>query len=89
MQRLTKDIRNMPTKSLKSRKNLLSNPQEQLKYLSNGIFGNGELPLFREKIATGGAAPLKPKKLEILQLNLGYMCTVSYTHLTLPTKRIV
>ncbi len=70
----------MQKKSLIARKNLLSNPQEQLKYLSNGIFGNGELPLFREKIATGGAAPLKPKKLEILQLNLGYMCNQVCSH---------
>ncbi|NJW55022.1 radical SAM protein, partial [Salinimicrobium sp. CDJ15-91] len=54
----------MPTKSLQARKNLLSDPQEQLKYLSNGIFGSGELPLFREKIAATGDLPLKPKKLE-------------------------
>ena len=64
----------MPTKSLQARKNNLSNPAEQLKYLSNGIFGEGKLPLFKEKAETTGAFPLKPKKLEILQLNLGYMC---------------
>lgn len=70
----------MPTKSLQSRKNPLSNPQEQLKYLSNGIFGDGELPLFREKIGESGNFPLKPKKLEILQLNLGYMCNQICSH---------
>ena len=64
----------MPTKSLSARKSNLSNPAEQLRYLSNGIFGEGKLPLFREKVETTGAFPLRPKKLEILQLNLGYMC---------------
>ncbi len=70
----------MPTKSLQSRKNPLSNPQEQLKFLSNGIFGDGELPLFKEKIRESGNFPLKPKKLEILQLNLGYMCNQVCSH---------
>lgn len=70
----------MPIKSLQARKNNLSDPVEQLKYLSNGIFGNGELPLFREKIAVTGDLPLKPKKLEILQLNLGYMCNQVCAH---------
>ncbi|HER40185.1 MAG TPA: radical SAM/Cys-rich domain protein [Salinimicrobium catena] len=70
----------MPTKSLQSRKSNLSDPAEQLKYLSNGIFGNGELPLFREKIAETGNFPLKPQQLEILQLNLGYMCNQVCSH---------
>ena len=70
----------MPTKSLAARKSNLSNPVEQLKFLSNGIFGNGELPLFREKIAATGDLPLKPGKLEILQLNLGYMCNQVCSH---------
>lgn len=70
----------MSTKSLAARKNKLSNPVEQLIYLSNGIFGNGDLPLFRDKIAASEALPLKPKKLEILQLNLGYMCNQVCSH---------
>ncbi len=70
----------MPTKSLQARKNLLSNPAEQLKYLSNGIFGAGELPLFKDKAEKTGAFPLKPKKLEILQINLGYMCNQVCSH---------
>ena len=70
----------MPTKSLQARKNNLSNPAEQLKYLSNGIFGDGELPLFKDKAEETGAYPLKPKKLEILQINLGYMCNQVCSH---------
>ena len=70
----------MLTKSLKARKDDLSSPQNQLKFLSNGIFKEGELPRFREKIAETGKFPLKPKKLEILQLNLGYMCNQVCSH---------
>ncbi|MDR5589194.1 arsenosugar biosynthesis radical SAM (seleno)protein ArsS [Christiangramia sp. SM2212] len=70
----------MLTKSLKARKDDLSSPQNQLKFLSNGIFKYGDLPRFREKIAETGKFPLKPKKLEILQLNLGYMCNQVCSH---------
>ncbi|MCM4161463.1 radical SAM/Cys-rich domain protein [Antarcticibacterium flavum] len=68
------------SKSLAARKNDLSKPANQLKYLSNGIFGDGELPLFKDKIAQSGNYPLKPKALEILQLNLGYMCNQVCSH---------
>ncbi|SDK91098.1 radical SAM/Cys-rich domain-containing protein [Salinimicrobium catena] len=70
----------MPVKSLLARKNELADPQKQLDFLSNGIFAEGELPLFKEKIAKSGNFPLKPQKLEILQLNLGYMCNQVCSH---------
>lgn len=70
----------MPVKSLSARKNKFADPQNQLKFLSNGIFGDGSLPLFREKIAESSDFPLKPKSLEILQLNLGYMCNQTCGH---------
>ncbi|SDR82914.1 arsenosugar biosynthesis radical SAM (seleno)protein ArsS [Christiangramia echinicola] len=70
----------MPIKSLKARKDDLSSPENQLKFLSNGIFRKGDLPTFKEKIAETGNFPLKPKKLEILQLNLGYMCNQVCSH---------
>ncbi|GAA4312560.1 arsenosugar biosynthesis radical SAM protein ArsS [Pontixanthobacter gangjinensis] len=70
----------MTIKSLKARKNDLSSPENQLKFLSNGIFRKGELPTFKEKIAESGKFPLKPKKLEILQINLGYMCNQVCSH---------
>lgn len=70
----------MPKKSLQAQKSNLANPAEQLKFLSNGIFGNGGLPLFREKVAETEAFPLRPGKLEILQLNLGYMCNQVCAH---------
>ncbi|MGM1056137.1 MAG: arsenosugar biosynthesis radical SAM (seleno)protein ArsS [Bacteroidota bacterium] len=67
-------------KSLSARENDLSKPSNQLKFLSNGIFKEGGLPFFKDKIAQSGNFPLKPKKLEILQLNLGYMCNQVCSH---------
>lgn len=70
----------MTKKSLAFRKNKLSDPREQLKYLSNGIFQDGELPKFREKLDEASEFPLKPHTLEILQINVGYMCNQVCSH---------
>ena len=70
----------MLTKSLKARKDDLSSPEKQLEFLDEGLFEEGELPRFKDKIAETGKFPLKPKKLEILQLNLGYMCNQVCSH---------
>ncbi|MDN3595440.1 arsenosugar biosynthesis radical SAM (seleno)protein ArsS [Zunongwangia endophytica] len=70
----------MSLKSLKGRKDDLSSPHRQLEILSEGMFEEGELPTFKDKIAKTGHFPLKPKKLEILQLNLGYMCNQVCSH---------
>ena len=67
-------------KSLKARNNDLANTQRQLKILSNGIFADGELPTFAKKIKETNQFPLRPKKLEILQINLGYMCNQVCAH---------
>lgn len=64
----------MATKSLKARNNDIANTARQMEILSSGIFANGELPTFAEKIKETNQFPLRPKKLEILQINLGYMC---------------
>ena len=70
----------MATKSLKARHNALSDTKNQLKILEDGIFQEGELPYFRDKIAESGHFPLRPKKLEILQINVGYMCNQVCEH---------
>ena len=70
----------MIKKSLNKRNDSLSKAEKQLEVLSSGIFANGELPTFREKIATSNQHPLRTKKLEILQLNLGYMCNQVCEH---------
>ena len=70
----------MSVKSLKARNKELSKPEKQLEFLSEGIFGKGDLPLFKDKISEAGKQSLKPRKLEILQLNLGYMCNQVCSH---------
>ena len=66
--------------SLHKRDSELAKANKQLEFLSNGIFENGDLPKFAEKIQETGNFPLKPKKLEILQINVGYMCNQVCSH---------
>ncbi len=66
--------------SLKKRESELANTNRQLEILSNGIFKNGELPTFKDKIAETHQFPLTAKKLEILQINVGYMCNQVCEH---------
>jgi radical SAM/Cys-rich protein len=70
----------MLTKSLHASKNELSSTEKQLEILSNGIFKNGALPTFAEKIKQSNQFPLKPAKIEILQINVGYMCNQVCAH---------
>ncbi|MDG2446882.1 MAG: radical SAM protein, partial [Flavobacteriaceae bacterium] len=70
----------MQTTSLKKQKKELADAKRQLEILSNGIFNNNELPTFATKIKAAGIFPLRPKKLEILQINLGYMCNQVCEH---------
>ncbi|MEL6989552.1 MAG: radical SAM protein, partial [Bacteroidota bacterium] len=70
----------MALKSLKRRNSDLANSNRQLEILSNGIFQNGELPTFAKKIKETNQFPLRPRKLEILQINVGYMCNQVCDH---------
>ena len=70
----------MATKSLKARQNALSNTQRQLDILSNGLFQDGTLPTFEEKIKAHQLEDIRPKELQILQINLGYMCNQVCAH---------
>jgi radical SAM/Cys-rich protein len=67
-------------KSLHKRHSELAESKRQLEILSNGIFKSGDLPKFRDKIAESNQFPLKAKTLEILQINLGYMCNQVCAH---------
>lgn len=67
-------------KSLKARGNTLSSTEKQLEILSNGLFTDGELPLFEEKIKSSLSQGLTPQPLAILQINLGYMCNQVCAH---------
>ena len=66
--------------SLVARSSPLATAKAQLALLSEGIFANGTLPSFSEQLQKRGIPPLAPKTLEILQLNLGYMCNQVCAH---------
>lgn len=70
----------LKTQSLHKRESELAMANKQLEFLSNGIFAQGELPKFADKIAPYGHVPLQPKTLEILQINVGYMCNQVCEH---------
>ncbi|MBD0830771.1 arsenosugar biosynthesis radical SAM (seleno)protein ArsS [Aestuariibaculum sediminum] len=67
-------------KSLHKRESELANAKRQQEILSNSIFQHGELPTFKTKLSESKQFPLQAKKLEILQINLGYMCNQICTH---------
>jgi len=70
----------MLSKSLKKRESELANTQRQLDILSNGMFADGELPTFDKKISESQQFPLTAKPLEVLQINVGYMCNQVCEH---------
>lgn len=67
-------------KSLHARHSELAESTEQLKFLSNGIFGEQGLPTFRQKLESSGCHTLRPSSLEIFQINVGYMCNQVCNH---------
>ncbi len=70
----------LKTQSLHKKGSDLAQSNKQLDILSNGIFKSGELPTFKDKISESNQFPLKAKKLEILQINVGYMCNQVCEH---------
>src|SRR6056297_3598904 len=73
-QSILTDLKKAAKKSLKAQKDTLANSQAQLEILNGDLFSDGVLPYFKNKIAETGQFPLKPKTLEVLQINVGYMC---------------
>ena len=67
-------------KSLHKRHSELAESKRQLEILSNGIFQSGDLPKFKDKIAENNQFPLKANTLEVLQINVGYMCNQVCSH---------
>ena len=70
----------MVSKSLKASNNLLSSTKRQLEILSNGIFSEGGLPKFDSNLVAYELNAPRPLKLEILQVNVGYMCNQVCAH---------
>jgi radical SAM/Cys-rich protein len=68
------------TKTLQSRSSDLSKPESQVEFLSSGIFSDGKAPIFRKVLDDHSSFPLKPNTLEVLQVNLGYMCNQTCKH---------
>ncbi len=68
------------TQSLQKKGSTLAQSNKQLDILSSGIFKNGDLPTFKSMISETNQFPLKAKKLEILQINVGYMCNQVCEH---------
>ena len=68
------------SKSLQAQHHDLADKTTQLKILSNGIFGDGQLPTFKEKLEPINEFPLKPTNIEIFQVNVGYMCNQVCKH---------
>jgi len=67
-------------KSLKSRSHDLSSTEKQLEFLNSGLFSDGTLPTFEEKIKSSGYDTLQPTDIEIFQVNVGYMCNMTCKH---------
>ena len=53
---------------------------KQLEILKNGVFSNGKLPLFKDKLKEVNIPDIKKGQLKILQLNIGYMCNQTCSH---------
>lgn len=66
-------------KSLKASGNKLAMIENQLKVLAGEPFKT-ELPTFVDQLKPLNQFPLKPNKLEIFQINLGYMCNQVCKH---------
>ena len=66
--------------SLKRQNKELAKPKKQLEVLASGAFKNGDLPTFKSQLVKRHLFPLKPSKLEILQVNVGYMCNQVCAH---------
>ena len=63
--------------SLKKKGNKLSDTREQLSVLSQSIIDGDS---FQSRLKANDSFPLKSKSLEILQINLGYMCNQVCEH---------
>lgn len=68
------------SKSLAAQGSELSKTFIQLKVLNNNDHLNGGFPLFSEKVAEAGHAPLKATGIEIFQINIGKLCNQTCAH---------
>jgi radical SAM/Cys-rich protein len=67
-------------KSLKSRKEKLSEASYQLEFLEREKLDASHFPVFSEQLKKHGQFPLQPTVAEILQINVGKMCNQVCAH---------
>lgn len=67
-------------KSLHSRHHELANRNRQVEILEDGSRATGKQASFRDTIEPLGYFPLKPSRIEIFQVNIGYMCNQVCKH---------
>jgi len=67
-------------KSLKARSNQLSDSFFQLDVLNGKALADEKFPAFGKQIGEHGWLPLKPKQIEIFQLNIGKLCNQTCAH---------
>ena len=70
----------MATKSLKAKESKIAIAKEQLKILNGTPFSNGNLPTFQTKLLAEKKFPVTINKLEVFQVNIGYMCNLVCEH---------
>ena len=70
----------MTAQTLKRRGSPLASAEQQLHVLNYFSERIRSLPTFAGKVANSVGTPLKPKRMEILQLNLGKMCNQTCKH---------
>lgn len=68
------------SRSLKFRKDALSEPENQIELLNNFSDKIKTLPKFNLKMKDIALFPLKPRQLEIFQINVGKMCNQACKH---------
>lgn len=66
--------------SLHARHHQFANQQRQVEFLESGLRDHDGLPTFRKKIESAGHYPLTPTRIEIFQVNIGYMCNQVCKH---------
>ena len=70
----------MSLATLKRKQHLLSYAKKQIEFLNQPKENGENFDQFSDKIAQSGLSPLQPTKIDIFQINVGYMCNLTCKH---------
>ena len=70
----------MSLATLKRKQHLLSYAKKQIEFLNQPKENGENFDQFSDKIAKSGLSPLQPTKIDIFQINVGYMCNLTCKH---------